>query len=117
MDIGDNISDDTSCGFSGTGDMGQKLGDGVNPLLDPKGLQANGGPTETIALQASSPAVHAIPFASCTDQATPPHQLKNDQRGKPRPDPADGPTGPCDVGAYEFQTPGPLSRPSPKSFW
>jgi hypothetical protein len=113
-DVGYNISDDTTCGFSGTGAMGQKLGDGVNPLLDPKGLQNNGGPTQTIALQSTSPAVDAIPFASCTDQATPPHQLKNDQRGKPRPDPADGATGPCDVGAYEFQTPGPIITAIPK---
>ncbi len=114
IDVGDNISDDTSCGFTGTGAMGQKLGDGVNPLLDPKGLLHNGGPTETIALQAASPAVDAIPFASCTDQATPPDRLKNDQRGKPRPDPADGPTGPCDVGAYEFQTPGPFIETIPE---
>lgn len=71
-------------------------------------MQNNGGPTQTIALQPTSPGIDAIPFASCTDQATPPHQLKNDQRGKPRPDPADGATGPCDVGAYEFQTPGPI---------
>ena len=27
------------------------------PLLDPKGLQNNGGPTQTIALQARSPAL------------------------------------------------------------
>jgi hypothetical protein len=33
----------------------------------------------------------------------PPNQITTDQRGLPRPDPEDGPTGPCDTGAYEFQ--------------
>jgi hypothetical protein len=31
----------------------------VDPLLDPRGLQSNGGPTQTIALQAGSPAIDA----------------------------------------------------------
>ncbi len=31
--------------------------DGVDPLLDPAGLQSNGGPTQTIALEAGSPAI------------------------------------------------------------
>jgi hypothetical protein len=66
-------------------------------------LQNNGGPTETIALDSGSPAVDAIPFASCTDQATPPSRLKRDQRGMPRPDPEDGLKGQCDIGAYELQ--------------
>ena len=62
----------------------------MNPQLDSAGLKDNGGPTQTIALQVGSPAIDAIPFALCTDQATPPRRLKNDQRGFPRPDPADG---------------------------
>ena len=50
---GYNISDDGTCGFgSSTGASGQTLGDNVNPLLDPNGLQDNGGPTQTIALRA-----------------------------------------------------------------
>ena len=64
----------------------------------------NGGPTATIALLAGSPAIDAIPVASCTDQATPtPNALTTDQRGIPRPDPVDGSNGACDIGAYEFE--------------
>lgn len=89
---GDNISDDSSCGFgSSTGANGKTIGDSVLPLLDPSGLQNNGGPTDTIALQANSPAVNAIPIANC-----PP----TDQRGHPRPDPSDN-SGACDIGAFE----------------
>ena len=114
-DIGYNISDDTSCGFTGTGARGQKLGDGVNPLLDLRGLRDNGGPTETIAQQAGSPAIDAIPYASCTDQAMPAHRVNTDQRGQPRPDPEDGASGTCDIGAYEFQQsvlPTPTKKPT-----
>ncbi len=65
-DGGDNIADDASCGFGVShGASGQTLGDNVNPLLDPNGLQNNGGPTETISLQETSPAVAAIPAAQC----------------------------------------------------
>jgi Right handed beta helix region len=90
---GYNISDDASCGFpSSIGANGDKLGDSVNPLLATAGLQANGGPTETIALQAASPAIGAIPLAHCT--------VRTDQRGDPRPAPGHDA---CDVGAYEYQ--------------
>jgi hypothetical protein len=58
---GGSISDDSSCSFgSPIGASGQTLGDNVNPLLDPNGLQNNGGSTQTIALQATSPAIDAI---------------------------------------------------------
>ena len=89
---GDNISDDSSCGLgSPTGANGDTIGDNVNPLLDTSGLQNNGGPTDTIALQATSPAVNAVPIANC---------LPTDQRGDPRPDPSDN-SGACDIGAFE----------------
>ena len=89
---GGNISDDSSCGFgSSTGANGKTIGDSVLPLLDPSGLQNNGGPTDTIALQPNSPAVNAVPIANC---------LPTDQRGDPRPDPADN-SGACDAGAFE----------------
>jgi hypothetical protein len=52
-------------------------------------LRMNGGPTPTLALQAGSPAIHAIPAAAC-DVAT-------DQRGVKRPR-----QGACDIGAYEY---------------
>ena len=51
IDAGYNISDDASCGFSATGSRNN-----TNPMLDSKGLQYNGGPTETIALNSESPA-------------------------------------------------------------
>jgi hypothetical protein len=103
-DEGYNISDDSTCGFAaGAAANGQAIGDGVNPLLDTAGLADNGGPTQTIALQAGSPAIDAIPVASCTDQSDTPIAITTDQRGEPRPDPEDGPTGNCDIGAYEFQ--------------
>ena len=62
------------------------------PELDP--LHDNGGPTETQALPAGSPAVDAVPVAQCP--------TKVDQRGMPRPDNG---KGVCDVGAYELQDP------------
>ena len=109
-DAGYNISDDGSCGFAKTGSANN--GDSVDPKLDTAGLKNNGGPTQTFALQTSSPAIDAIQHASCTDQSSPPNQLTTDQRGMPRPDPEDGPTGPCDIGAYEFQDPAPSPTPS-----
>jgi CSLREA domain-containing protein len=93
---GYNIADDVSCGFgAGTGANGQSLGDNQNPMLDPNGLQNNGGPTQTIALLWNSRAIDAVPLDLCPT---------TDQRGFPRPDPNsdDNPVAACDVGAYEF---------------
>lgn len=59
----------------------------ADPLLGP--LQANGGPTMTMAPASGSPAIDA--GDSC---------LSSDQRGLPRPD--NGETT-CDIGAYETQ--------------
>jgi hypothetical protein len=93
---GYNISDDDTCHFGhSTGASGQTIGDNVNPLLA-SGLANNGGPTQTIALLAGSPAIAAVPLAQCT--------VRTDQRGDPRPAP--GYTA-CDIGAYEFQGPPP----------
>jgi hypothetical protein len=63
---------------------------GINadPLLDPAGLQDNGGPTRTIALLGGSPAIDAAVAANCP---------ATDQRGISRPQG----TG-CDVGAFEL---------------
>jgi hypothetical protein len=95
-DVGYNISDDGSCGFSATS---VNLTD---PMLDSIGLQNNGGPTQTVALQSISPALDKIPPASCTDQAAMPHLLTADQRGMTRP------AGPaCDIGAFEVQSAAP----------
>jgi hypothetical protein len=84
IDAGYNISSDNSCGFAAP------VGGGVDPKLDPAGLQNNGGPTETVALQPSSPAIDAVPVANCP---------ATDQRGVTRPD---GAETACDIGAYEY---------------
>jgi hypothetical protein len=99
IDAGYNISDDSTCGFGKTGSANN--GDGVNPLLSAAGLANNGGPTQTIALQSGSPAIDAIPVADCTDQASPPNLITDDQRGFPRPDAGERV---CDIGAYESES-------------
>jgi hypothetical protein len=104
-DAGFNISDDGSCEFTGTGSR-----NGTNLQLNPSGLANNGGPTPTIAVLPSSPAIDVIPPASFTDQAIPPNQLTTDQRGLPRPDPGEAV---CDAGALEFQDPPPPPQPQP----
>jgi hypothetical protein len=65
----------------------------TDPRLDPLGLSDNGGPTKTIALQTTSPAVNAIP-PSVNGCGT---EINTDQRGVNRPQ---GPA--CDVGAFEL---------------
>lgn len=82
----------------------------MKPELDPKGLQSHGGPTETIALASSSPAIGFVPVKEdCEEEGTGP-ALPNekgtstpvDQRGVERPGiPGKG----CDIGAYEYQEP------------
>ena len=97
-DGGYNIADDASCGFSDTGSKNN-----TNPRLSPLGLFSNGGPTQTIALLRGSPAIDAIPVAACVDSTG--AAVRVDQRGFPRPNILDGPTGPCDIGAFESQLP------------
>ena len=89
---GYNLSSDGTCNLKGAGDLNN-----TNPLLGP--LQNNGGPTQTQALLAGSPAIDAGNPGGCTDSQG--NLLKTDQRGKPRPDKED--TGGCDMGAYERQ--------------
>ena len=83
---GHNILGDASgCDFqSSTGDQIGDAGNPIDPLIGP--LADNGGPTETHALLAGSPAVDAIPVADCTydddgDPGTPEVPLTEDQRG------------------------------------
>jgi predicted outer membrane repeat protein len=89
---GYNLSSDSTCNFSSTGDLNNK-----NPKLG--ALHKNGGPTETMALQKGSPALDAGNPAGCRDFSGNP--LKTDQRGLPRP--GGGETTGCDMGAYESQ--------------
>ena len=65
---------------------GVQVGDILDDLAD------NGGPTETHALVADSPAIDVVPNAQCNVAA--------DQRGETRPHPSGGN---CDVGAFELQ--------------
>jgi len=96
------IEDTTGCTLGGdtTGTI-----TGTSPNLGP--LQDNGGDTLTHALLTGSPAIDAGNPAGCLDQAD--LSLTTDQRNYIRP--ADGGSGSarCDMGAYEFNSPGPAS--------
>jgi hypothetical protein len=96
-DEGYNLSDDDSCEFSQSTSENNVTDADLN--LDPNGLQDNGGPTQTIALEAGSVAINQIPVADCTDQSNPPVRLLTDQRGVTRPQ-----FTACDIGAYEYDT-------------
>src|SRR5204863_4381441 len=91
LSAGDNLSDDSSCSafFTSAGDLNS-----TSAGLDPAGLRANGGPTQTVALLSTSPAVNAIPVSFCTDADGNP--ATTDQRGVPRPRGIG-----CDIGAFE----------------
>ena len=79
--LGYNLSSDGSCSLAGPGDLPN-----TNPLLGP--LADNGGPTQTHALLAGSPAI---------DKGTGTGAPATDQRGYPRP------VGVAvDIGAYEY---------------
>ena len=86
-DGGYNIDSGTTCGFTqAKGSLSN-----TNPLLDPFGLQNNGGATQTVALQPDSPAVDLVGQGACPPPAT-------DQRGVGRPQGES-----CDSGAFELQ--------------
>jgi hypothetical protein len=77
---GHNLASDDSCFLTATGDLPNR-----NPLLGP--LADNGGPTDTEALLAGSPAIDAGATQGCPQY---------DQRGVARP------RGACDIGAYQY---------------
>ena len=79
---GHNLSDGHDCGLTATGDRQD-----VDPRLGP--LQDNGGPTDTEALLAGSPAIDTSDTCGALDQ-----------RGTTRPRGAS-----CDIGPYEFAPP------------
>ncbi len=86
-DAGGNIDSDGSCFSEGV--TGDRTGV-AEPALGVAELASNGGPAETDALTASSPAIGAGVSGSCP---------ATDERGVNR-------TGePCDSGAYRFVTP------------
>jgi hypothetical protein len=91
------------CPTTGPGDI--VLASGVATALDPI-LANNGGPTMTLALVVSSPALGAANPSVCTGS-----QVNNvDQRGVARIGPGD-PT--CDIGAYEGSIPVPTPTDTP----
>jgi hypothetical protein len=95
-DGGHNIDDGTTCGFTGPGCTGTGGSSfcNTNPLLDPVGLANNGGPTQTIAIEPTSPAVNAGDESVCA--APPVNNL--DQRGYVRPGRG---AANCSIGAFE----------------
>ncbi|MGA2470614.1 MAG: choice-of-anchor Q domain-containing protein [Solirubrobacteraceae bacterium] len=100
----DNQSDGNECGFDATGD----LVDSTSLDASLGSLASNGGPTQTVALLAGSPAIDAGDPAGCTDPLG--NVLTSDQRGVARPQEAR-----CDIGAYEYVPPpaAPLAASTP----
>jgi len=93
-----------STGFTAATDKKGAIAAPLNPQLDPKGLRNNGGPTQTIALLAGSPAIDQGTSASLAGTLT------TDQRGAGFPRKVDdlsianaaGGDG-TDIGAFELQ--------------
>jgi hypothetical protein len=86
-----------TCGFGQGTDLPN-----VNPQLQP--LADNGGPTQTHALPATSPALDAGEDDGCP---------ATDQRGVTRPQDGDQDgSATCDIGAYEYQVPQPTPTPT-----
>lgn len=88
-----NLSSDGSCLFTDEGSI-----ENADPQLG--SLADNGGPTDTLALQAGSPAIDAGLNDVCT---------ATDQRGIARPQ-----GSACDIGAFE-RVPNPVNPPPPGS--
>lgn len=89
--LGHNLADDATCALSGSGDM-------ANTSAGLQAMAGNGGPSQTRALLAGSPAVDAGDNANCPN---------TDQRGGVRP--AEGKLTEavpvCDIGAFELFVP------------
>ena len=103
-------------GSTGFGDATDLVGTGANPRdpkLDPAGLQANGGPTLTIALLRDSPAIdHGTSVGLNSNSVT-------DQRGSGFPRVSDDPSignasggDGADIGAFELQVSAPTPTPT-----
>ena len=85
VSLGYNLETGTDCGFESTGDL-----QSASPDFSSSTPQSNGGNTDTLAPEPTSPAVNAVPtsFEFCDGL---------DQRGVTRPQG----TG-CDIGAVEL---------------
>jgi hypothetical protein len=88
-----NVASDSSCPLAGTANLL-----GTDPLLAP--LAANGGPTRTMGLYDTSPAIDHVPTMNCSM-----FPMMIDQRSQPRPL-----GGACDAGAFEGSV-GPVPTP------
>ena len=92
---------DGSTGFTAATDKKGTIASPLSPKFDPKGLRFNGGPTQTIALLAGSPAIDKGTSVGLTGTLT------TDQRGFARKvdntsiTNAGGGDG-TDIGAFEF---------------
>jgi YD repeat-containing protein len=118
-DGGHNIDDGTTCGFTGTGctaTTGTSFCN-MNPVLDPTGLQNNGGPTQTIALctgtstpsagcTGASPAINTGDESVCSMSTGTAPVDDLDQRGFVRPGVG---ASNCSIGAFEANSPTPSS--------
>ena len=105
---GQAVSSASSYNLIGTGGSGGLVDQSTDPShhnlvgianagLDPSGLENSGGPTPTIALLSSSPAIDAGSYALAVDPTTG-LQLTTDQRGAGFPRSVNGTV---DIGAYE----------------
>jgi hypothetical protein len=90
--LGNNLSSGTSCDLMAPGDI-QNTSPELGPLGD------HGGPTDTLAPAAGSPAIDAGADAACP---------ATDQRGVPRPQGAH-----CDIGAVEYEAGAPGAHTTP----
>ncbi|HYM54962.1 MAG TPA: choice-of-anchor Q domain-containing protein, partial [Solirubrobacteraceae bacterium] len=86
VSLGYNLETEADCGFKSTGDLQNQFGSSLFSSSTP---QDNGGNTDTLALEPTSPAIDAIPtsFPLCAGA---------DQRGVTRPQGVG-----CDIGAVE----------------
>ncbi|MEP7286477.1 MAG: choice-of-anchor Q domain-containing protein [Chloroflexota bacterium] len=88
----------------GSGFVGTDITNPASAGIDTQ-LRDNGGPTKTIALLFNSPAINAIPPASCTGTNG------VDQRNYLRPAGVN-----CDIGAYEFASAPAIQPPSAATY-
>jgi predicted outer membrane repeat protein len=89
-DLGYNLSDDSSCALTASTTVIT-----TSPQLG--SLANNGGPTQTIALASTSPALNRVMPGTNNCGAGATNPVTTDERGMPRPQG----TG-CDIGAYEL---------------
>gem|GEM_PF-6432587 len=96
---------DGSTGLTSSTDQSGTVASPLDPKLDPRGLQNNGGPTRTIALLSGSPAIDKGTSVGLTGHLT------TDQRGVGFPRTFDNPAVPnaaggngTDIGAFERGT-------------